>query len=276
MAEGAGLALARDLGLFEEIAALDLNDPASFAARADQAAAASALFGMRVSPFRAPEIEAFGRMAGQLEADGALDLAAQLRAGLGREGYAQATGQLARRYPGLSMALGLAETHPGLARRILDGLRPGAGAAGEADPAFAAAFARVFGVAPEDIPAALRPHLEAALALRAAQASPLLESARLGGAGFEDELQELAQAVPVVAGERYGGSEREAGGHRGGQRAGHGARPRVPPERHRGRSVPFHGSRHTNRGGGLRGPGDEIASGRNGTVARGGEVGRRG
>ena len=204
IAEGEGLALARDLGLFEEIAALDLNDPASFAARADQAAAASALFGMRVSPFRAPEIEAFGRMAGQLEADGALDLAAQLRAGLGREGYTQATGQLARRHPGLSMALGLAETHPGLARRILDGLRLGAGAAdgtvGEAAPAFAAAFARVFGVAPKDIPAALRPHLEAALALRVANASPLLNLAGLSDVGIEGELRALAQTAPVTEG----------------------------------------------------------------------------
>ena len=209
VAEGDALALARDLGLFEEIAALDLNDPESFAARADQAAAASALFGLRVSPFQPREIEAIGRMSGQLDADGAFDMAARLRAGLGREGYTQATGQLARRHPGLSVALGLAETRPGLARRILDGLQLGAGAAdgtaGAADPAFAAAFARVFGVAPEDIPAALRPHLEAALALRAANASPLLRNAGLGGVGIEDELRELAQAVPVpVAAESAG------------------------------------------------------------------------
>ncbi len=148
-------------------------------------------------------------MARRLDADGALALAARLRAGLGREGYAQMTGQLARRYPGLSMALGLAETRPGLARRILDGLRQGAGAlagtAREADPAFAAAFARVFGVAPEDIPAALRPHLEVALALRAANASPLLKLAGFGDAGIEAELRELAGAAPVPMGAETAG-----------------------------------------------------------------------
>ncbi len=207
VAEGDALALARDLGLFEEIAALDLNDPESFAARVDQAAA-STLFGVGVSPFQPREIDAIGQMAGQLDADGALDLAARLRSGLGREGYTQMTGQLVHRHPGLSVALGLAATRPGLARRILDGLRQGAagtdGTRGEVDPAFAAAFARVFGVAPEGIPAALRPHLEAALALRSVHASPLLQNAGLGGAGFEAELQELAEAAPVTA---NGGAE---------------------------------------------------------------------
>lgn len=204
IAEGNGLALARDFELFDEIAPLNLDDLASFAVRPEQAAMASALFGVSVSPFLPRDIEAIGRMVGQLDADGALDLMGRLRAGLGGESFAQATEQLARRHPGLSMAFRLAETRPGLAREILAGLRQNTGgiegAPGSADPVFAAAFERVFGVAPGNVPASRRPHLEAALALRAAHASKLFDIAGYGGAGIEDVLQELAQAAPVPEG----------------------------------------------------------------------------
>jgi len=121
--DGNGLAVAAEIGIINPLEPIDPADPATIKPRIGQALAASAHFGVAVSPFTAAEAEGITKQLETVPADAATGILNGLREGLGREAALNFAQQVAPARPELAMAIALVGDKPALAREIIAGGR---------------------------------------------------------------------------------------------------------------------------------------------------------
>ena len=199
--DGRGLVAAAQLGVFAELAPLDLSDPETLRRRAVQARIASAHFGVPVAPLLPSEADAIAEQLEAAPADEATGTLAGLVAGFGREDAMAFVGLIADKHPELALATVNVAERPLLAREIIAGGRL-LGENKDVAPQKAdrqAAIAEVFGTDDRslftpDTATALAPILDAAVALYAGRRVPTGDFTYDSDI-FEDALAEVVGGV---------------------------------------------------------------------------------
>ena len=201
------LAYAASIDVIEGLEKLEFSDPDTLATRQAQAQVAAAFFRVPVSPLRPAEAAALTQALDTAEGDDLAALFQSLTFGFGCDNLDRIADQIAPKRPAIAVALARAEESPLVASIIVRGdrlarknpdVKPGA-----ADRETVVSDIYGGGLFRE-VPSALRPHVEAAVAIYAAR--------RVAGGDLSFDPGLFEDALKLAAGGREDADSRLTGG----------------------------------------------------------------